>query len=253
MTGPERQDCRVRESQGAGSARVGALSAALFAAALGCGVWATRSVGYQAPDRKAPDAQDAKGIFASVPLHVDSWEGREEPIPKGEWKIMDVDAALSRVYQGPEHSVRLIVETRIGKSRGQFHMPMVCMTSNGWSTLQSGVETIHPPGLAEPVKTVWILMTKEGHTMLVRYWLWADGNYVPPPSALVRQLSAVAAWERLRTANPKGALFLCYTEVPEGADVRSAMSAQAQFAESILPSVDKALSATPALQPRDSS
>jgi EpsI family protein len=249
MTGHEGEDRATPRGEGAGTARIGALSAALFVALLGAGVWATRSVGYQAAADVAPVLQEAVPIFRDVPLQVGSWQGRDEPIPEGDWKIMGVDAALSRVYEGPEYSVRLIVEARIGKSRDQFHLPMVCMTSNGWSTLKSGVESIHPPGLAKPVETVWIHMTNEGRTMLVRYWLWADGHYVPPPSALVRQLNAVAAWERLRNADPKGALFLCYTDVPQGRDAKSAMAAQAQFAESILPSVDQALSATPALQP----
>ena len=217
------------------------LSAVLLGALLGVGIWATRSVGYSAAGRQGRPSPEALPRFEAVPLRLGSWVGKPEPIEKTVWNVMGVDAALSRVYQGPTASVRLLVEARVGKSRDQFHMPMVCMTANGWSTLRSGVQPIHPKTFAEPVETTWLLMTQAGHYMAVRYWLWKDGKYTAGPSGIWRQVNAVAAWERLANANPKGALFLCYTDVDGLEDADAKLAAQAAFAEAVLPPIDRVL------------
>jgi EpsI family protein len=230
---------------------VRALPAFLFALLLGAGVWATRLVGYQATQGQAPPSPQTMPVFSGVPMTVGHWHGRDQPIPASDWKIMGADAALSRVYEGPECSVRFIVEARMGKSRDQFHLPMVCMTANGWSTLKNGVAPIHPPGLAEPVETVWLLMTQAGQYTVVRYWLWADGRYTAAPSDFWRQMNALAAWERLRSPNPTGALFLCYTKLERPEQLQQALAAQAQFAESILPPIDKTLGRLPGLRPEN--
>jgi len=219
------------------------VSAVLMGALLGAGVWVTRSVGYNAAGAVARAPEEALPKFEDVPLRVGDWVGRPEPIAKSDWNIMGVDAALSRVYQGPKCSVRFLVEARVGKSRDQFHMPMVCMTANGWSTLRSGVQAIHPKGFAKPVETTWLLMTQAGHYTVVRYWLWNNDGYVAGPSGVWRQLNAVAAWERLRNADPQGALFLCYTPVDQASAASAGLTAQAEFAEAILPAMDQVLRA----------
>lgn len=220
--------------------QVGVLSGLLLALLLGGGIWVTRAVGYSAAPT-VPATPDELQVFQRVPMVVDGWHGREEPIRRAAWDIMGVDAALSRVYEKDDVQVRLLVEVRLGGSRDQFHMPMVCMTANGWSTLRSGVERIHPEGLREPIDTVWIVFTQGGHQALVRYWLWTGEKYVAAPSSVWRQLNAVAAWERLRNANPKGALFLCYTDLKGEQGFEAAKAAQKDLAEKILPHLDEAL------------
>ena len=229
--------------------QIGAFSALLLAVVLAAGVLVTRVVGYTAAP-SAPDAPDAVPVFEGVPIAVDGWDGREDPIKQHEWTIMDVDAALSRIYETDDVNVRLLVEARIGRSRGQFHMPMVCMTANGWSALKSGVEQIHPAGFPEPIDTVWILFTQADQQMLVRYWLWTGDEYVAAPSSVWRHLNAVAAWERLRNANPKGALFLCYTDLREEQPLEAAKAAQRDLAETILPRLDEALRQAGSRMPR---
>jgi EpsI family protein len=220
--------------------QVGVFSALLLALVLGGGIWVTRAVGYSAAPT-APATPDELPVFQRVPMVVDGWHGREEPIKQSVWDIMGVDAALSRVYDKDDVQVRLLVEVRLGGSRDQFHMPMVCMTANGWSTLRSGVEQIRPEGLPEPIDTVWIVFTQAGRQMLVRYWLWTGEKYVAAPSSAWRQLNAVAAWERLRNANPTGALFLCYTDLKGEQSFEAAQAAQKDLAEKLLPDLDQAL------------
>jgi EpsI family protein len=226
------------------------ISAVLLGALLGVGIWVTRSVGYSAAGATDRPPQEALPQFDRVPLRVGNWVGKPEPIGEDEQDLMGVDAALSRVYQGPTRTVRFLVEARVGKSRDQFHMPMVCMTSNGWSTLKSGVQTIHPKGFAKPVETTWLFMTQAGQYMAIRYWLWKDGHYTAGPSGVWRQLNAVAAWERLRNADPKGALFLCYTPVDRAEDADAALASQTDFAEAVLPSVDQTLQSNAGLLDR---
>ena len=228
--------------------RVGVLGAAALLLLLAGGLWAARSTGYGAAKPVAASAEQLPP-FEDVPMQIGAWRGKPEPIEKNVWAQMGVDAALSRVYKSGDLEVRLLVEARVGGSRDQFHMPMVCMTANGWSTMGSGVEALNPPGMRQPVETTWMLMTQAGQYMLVRYWLWnQEEGYVRAPSALLRQVNAVAAWERLHNANPTGALFLCYTPVPDVRASTEARKAQADFAAEALPYVDDVLRAS--MQPR---
>jgi EpsI family protein len=232
-----------RETRAWQPPQIGVFNAFLLALALVAGIWVTRAVGYTAAPQAA-DTPDSVPVFESVPMVVDEWTGREDPIKQQEWDIMGVDAALSRVYEKGGVDVRLIAEARVGKSKDQFHMPMVCMTANGWSALKSGVEQVHPAGFPEPIDTVWILFTQAGQQMLVRYWLWTGDKYEGAPSSVWRQLNAVAAWERLRNANPKGALFLCYTDLRGERSLEDVKAAQKDLVEMILPYLDDSLRQT---------
>ncbi len=220
--------------------RVGVLGAAALLALLAAGVWAARTVGYGAA-KPGKTPIERLPPFEEVPMQIGVWHGKPEPIKASEWAQMGVDAALSRVYTSGDKEVRLLVEARIGGSRDQFHLPMVCMTANGWSALATGVEPISPPGMGQSIDTTWMLMTQAGQYMLVRYWLWDGESYAKAPSNFWRQANAVAAWERLRNADPKGALFLCYTPVPDVARGAEAREAQAEFAAEALPYVDDVL------------
>ena len=80
-----------------------------------------------------------------------------------------------------------------------------------------------------------------GQYKLVTYWFWTEEGYVEPPSALLRTTNAVAAWEKLRNANHRGALFLCYVDVERPEDLGRALATQRDFAEGTLPHVDRVL------------
>ncbi|MGQ9730185.1 MAG: exosortase C-terminal domain/associated protein EpsI [Candidatus Zipacnadales bacterium] len=219
--------------------RVGALGALAGILLLGLGGVVTQQITtYPSASTVPPEALPH---FEEVPYVIGDWKGYDDPLTARELGMLKLDAVLARTYKNADSEVRLIVEAHLGPFREGFHYPTVCMAAHGWSTMESGTAVLQSSEPGRPPEMTWLFMTQAGQYMLVSYWLWTPEGYVEAAPPFWRRASAVGTWERLKTANPRGTLFLAYTPVKRLDRLKAAIATQIDLANQLLPFIEKVL------------
>jgi exosortase D (VPLPA-CTERM-specific) len=115
--------------------------------------------------------------FASFPMKIGQWQGRNVFIDPEMVKASHCQAHLNAAYNNPgsHYPVSLWIayyETQ-KKSGGFTHSPELCLPASGWGLIRTGVMDIAP---GKPVK--YMLVNQSGARILVYYWFQQRGRWL---------------------------------------------------------------------------
>lgn len=163
---------------------------------------------------------------ASLPFR--GWSVSDAPLSPQDRALLQPDAALVRRYQSA-HGASVEIAVVAGHRKRTVHTPSYCMLGGGWEVLTQRPATIPLPRQA--VRATRMLMTKDGHRMLVTYF-FTDGDYT---AATLLPFQGEQLLRRFRTRTPIGALVRI--RVPVAGDPADAARLSDDFARVTVPSV----------------
>lgn len=171
-----------------------------------------------------PQADFLRGM--SLPFR--GWATSDAPLSAGDRALLQPDTALVRRYQSRGGaSAELAVVA--GHRKRTVHTPSYCMLGGGWEVLTQRPTTIPLPRQA--ARATRMLMTKDGHRMLVTYF-FTDGDYT---AASLLPFQGEQLLRRFHARVPVGALVRI--RVPVVGDPAEAARFSDDFACATVPPV----------------
>ncbi|MFW6119015.1 MAG: exosortase C-terminal domain/associated protein EpsI [Planctomycetota bacterium] len=149
----------------------------LAVGALGLAVAASLFFSWPRPTAHAQD------VFASVPLELGPWQGRDQALSEREYDLLGTREVLSRVYADESYRTAQLVVVLAEQMRRRTHPPEYCYTGEGFTIRRSTVRSVHtgtsdgkPLQVRELMldrrdgrRIVWYFYTN-GHTTHTSYW-----------------------------------------------------------------------------------
>jgi EpsI family protein len=125
--------------------------------------------------------QPSRQSFASFPMQVGIWEGRDVAITPDVFEVLGPGDFLAREYHDGginDPSVGLFLAYFPTQRTGDtFHSPKDCLPGAGWSSIESSRVNISLPG-QEPSLVNREVIGKGTQRGLVLYWYWVHGRVV---------------------------------------------------------------------------
>ena len=129
----------------------------------------------------------AAGVTTSLPLEVDSFQGRSMEVKADEKRLLDEGVKLERsAYLNPKGQNVMFTVVLSGQAKRSLHRPEVCLPNQGWTIVESTPVTVPQPGGKEFEATTLRLFRdyldpETGHRKRARgvnlYWyIGSDGT-----------------------------------------------------------------------------
>jgi len=117
--------------------------------------------------------------FSQLPLDMDGWQGRNQPMDDGVVAALGVTDYVYRIYNSPgKQSVSLYVGYYQSQRTGEtIHSPKNCLPGAGWEPVRAGRLAIPIAG-ARPIQVNEYLIEKGPAQYLVLYWYQAHGRVI---------------------------------------------------------------------------
>jgi EpsI family protein len=169
-----------------------------------------------------------KDTLMHLALPFRDWKITDSKMDKGDWNVLEPDAALIRHYQSPQNEEADLTVV-MGHRKRTVHTPTLCMSGGGWEILSQRYLDLPIPG--RKVHAVRQLMTRQGKRAYMTYF-FTDGDFCSPSLA---QFQTVQLLKRLKARIPMGALVR--TILPVGDDLAAADELSNAFAAATIPEV----------------
>ncbi len=170
-----------------------------------------------------------------LPLKVGAWEGRDLPLSERIIAAAGVDEYLNRVYVADDQVLELYIGYYKNQRTGDtIHSPKNCLPGGGWLPLSSTYTDVRAAdGHSFPVNLY--VIGKDSSRQMVLYWYQSHGRIIA--SEYWAKIYMVS--DALRYNRTDGALVRIIT--PLNGDERLARERAVQFAEQLLPQLDKTI------------
>lgn len=131
--------------------------------------------------RTAPEPVVPRESFASFPLRIDEWVGREaEPLTADVLAVLGADEHVNRIYRSNRVEVALYVGYYQSQRQGDtMHSPLNCLPGAGWQPMIRTYADIQGRGTADPIRVNEILIQKGLDRQVVLYWYQSHGRVEP--------------------------------------------------------------------------
>jgi EpsI family protein len=173
----------------------------------------------------------------TFPMQLAEWQGREVVIESETREVLGPAELLSRVYarsQAEPYIDFFIAYFPSQRTGDTIHSPKNCLPGSGWTPMESTEVVLPAPGM-RPVHANRYIIAKGAERQLVLYWYQAHGRAVA--SEYWAKFYLVA--DAMRTNRTDGALVRIVTPLVAGEPLESAEARAVQFAQQILPSLNR--------------
>ncbi len=171
--------------------------------------------------------------FEQLPMSLDGWQGRENPLEKRIVTALGVSDYVNRVYTRSEaQPVDLYIAYYQSQRTGEsIHSPKNCLPGAGWEPVRAGRLTI--PVSTGPAISVNEYLIEKGPTQyLVLYWYQAHGRVI----ASEYSGKAWLVFDAITRNRTDEALVRVLT--PTKGDASQARARAVQFAQALYPRLD---------------
>jgi EpsI family protein len=123
----------------------------------------------------------ARQLFASLPLTIDQWRGRQDPpLTEKELAVLGADDYLLRSYVAPGQSLGLYMGYWSTQRRGDtVHSPLNCLPGSGWEPVSHQPLQIAVSGASAGHIDVNRYVIQKGlDRQLVLYWYQSHGRAI---------------------------------------------------------------------------
>lgn len=110
-----------------------------------------------------------------IPMELGDWKGKDVPITKRVYKILETEDVLMREYTNPQGEKVNLAIVYSGASRAAFHPPEICYLGDGRELLFKNQETVETSGSlgSQGLRTNKLLMKDKYGQEIAWYWFTA--------------------------------------------------------------------------------
>ncbi|MCE9636106.1 MAG: EpsI family protein [Planctomycetes bacterium] len=133
-------------------------------------------------ERLVGTARLARPLRDAVPVRLEGWDGRDEPLTETEMRAILADDYVRRLYRNAQgEAVTLFVSFHGNRERGlqrYYHNPTVCYPAAGWSLAATRFETITLRDAGLEVPTCRYVFDKGGAKLSVTTVFKVDDEFL---------------------------------------------------------------------------
>jgi EpsI family protein len=174
----------------------------------------------------------------NFPYQIGDLQGKNMPIDQSALEVLGPGQFLDRDFRNPsseQSSVELFIAYYPSQRMGDtIHSPQNCLPGSGWTPLQAGLVRIPRAG-GKTVTANSYIVGKGMDRLMVVYWYQAHGRTTP--SEYWAKFYLVA--DAIKMNRTDGALVRVVVPIADNMDAVQAQARAVQFAQAILPQLDK--------------
>lgn len=121
----------------------------------------------------SPKSYAGKLYTQDIPIIIGNWYGKDLPMDKRTYDILETKDALMRKYVNSNNESMLLTVVFSQNNRKVAHPPEVCLSGGGWSRTDKGIDKIE---IANREVKANILLLQKGQDKQIILYLYKAGN-----------------------------------------------------------------------------
>ena len=190
---------------------------------------ASRSGSENLPPREA---------LSNLPLELDGWVGREQPIDPDALRVLGNGEFLFRDYVPAPQGIWVnlfIAYFATQRTGSTMHSPKNCLPGSGWTPVESGYMELQTS--AGPATVNRYVIARGSERQVVLYWYQSHGRYIASEYSAKIHL----VLDSIRMNRSDAALVRLVTPIVSGEDSKAAEQRLLAFAQMIAPQMDRVI------------